>query len=103
MPQTQNNKPKLSKILTNASLELLHGARELISNPIKVFSDVLTSPIQSLAKDYEARIEEEMKGQFPEWAKNCYTRDWSFESEADRISRIRSEAGRKGGLKTKTN
>ena len=99
MSQTQ--KAKLSKIAAYAGLEFLHAAKTMATKPGQFLADVAAGVLSPFAADYEKRIESKMKDQFPEWAKTTYTRDWTFESEADRISRIRAEAGRKGGLKSK--
>ena len=106
---TTKTQAKTSKNLVSAAMQVAHMYKTAVSYPIRIINNIINLAIQPIIRERESRLELEEKRKqiekLPEWARKTYQRDWMFEgyeTKDERISRIRSIAGRRGGKVTKS-
>lgn len=100
----QNKQAKLSKNIQLATLEIGHATKTMFISPYHFFISLINSAIEPIAQERIERLSHQKSLEFPDWAKNTYTRDWNFEdaqTKREYISQVRSEAGRRGGKVSK--
>lgn len=102
---SENKQAKISKNIQFAVLQIAHTYKSMFTYPLRCAEDLIIAALSPLIREREERLELEAKMQrieaLPEWARVAYQRDWKFETQEQRISRLRSEAGRRGGQVSK--